>query len=263
MHDKTRPHFVRPENENAKIWRYMDYPKFISLLDKRGLFFAKVKAFDDPYEGTMPKCNQTESYHDDKDTPPPDITEAELERRRPTALINSWHINNYESAAMWDLYSKRNAGIAIQSTYQRLSKSLDTNDEDTVYIGKVMYIDFDIKWIKVDNIYKLFLIKRKSFEHEQELRAIIDLPANDSGDKVVEKGFRVGQSFIGPDRKPVNRSTLTEWGKYVSINLEVLIEKIYVAPLAPDYFYEAATSVAQKFGVDKNLFLKSDLYSLK
>jgi hypothetical protein len=79
----------------------------------------------------------------------------------------------------------------------------------------------------------------------------------------LEKAFVPVIFFIGPDIKPVNRSTLTEGGKYVPIDLDVLIEKIYVAPLAPDYFYEAVVSVAQKFGLDKGLFLKSDLYSLK
>src|SRR5919108_1552719 len=106
MHDKNHPDFVPPENENAKIWRYIDYPKFISLLDKRALFFSKIKPFDDPYEGTMPKCNRTDSRHDDKDIPSPDIVEAELKRRRRTVLVNSWHINEYESAAMWLLYNR-------------------------------------------------------------------------------------------------------------------------------------------------------------
>jgi hypothetical protein len=263
MHDKTHPSFVPPENENARIWRYMDYPKFISLLDKRGLFFAKVMAFADPYEGTIPKHNQTESHHEDGNIPLHDVVEAELKRRRPIALINSWHINEYESAAMWDLYSKRNAGIAIQSTYRRLSKSLDTNNEDTVYIGKVAYIDFDSEWIGAENIYQPFLTKRKSFEHEQELRAITDLPSSDPGYIVNGRGFSVGQSFVAPDRKPINRSTPTVLGKYVSVDLEVLIERIHVAPQAPDYLYEGITSVAEKFGVDKMHFLKSDLYSLK
>jgi hypothetical protein len=163
---------------------------------------------------------------------------------------------------MWDLYSKRDAGVAIQSTYRRLSKSLDTNNEHTVYIGKVQYVDFDTIWISPDNIYRLFLIKRKSFEHEQELRAIRDLPSDDPEDKIVGKGLRAGHFFIGPDIKPVNKSTLTERGNYVPIDLEVIV-KIYVAPLAQDYFYEAVTSVAQRFGIDKKPFIKSDLYSLK
>jgi hypothetical protein len=38
-------------------------------------------------------------------------------------LINGWHYNEYESAAMWDLYSQANAGIAIQSTYRKLRDS--------------------------------------------------------------------------------------------------------------------------------------------
>jgi hypothetical protein len=132
-----------------------------------------------------------------------------------------------------------------------------------VHIGKVQYVDFNTICIDPDNIYRLFLIKRKSFEHEQELRAIRDLPSNDSEDKIVGKELRVGHSFISPDIKPANKPALTEIGKYVPIDLEVLIEKIYIAPLAQDYFYEAAVSVAQKFGIDQRLFLKSDLYSFK
>lgn len=31
--------FEPPECENAKIWRYMDLTKFLSILDKEALFF--------------------------------------------------------------------------------------------------------------------------------------------------------------------------------------------------------------------------------
>jgi hypothetical protein len=37
-----------------------------------------------------------------------------LKLLRATTLVNTWHINDVESAAMWHLYSKNNAGIAIQ-----------------------------------------------------------------------------------------------------------------------------------------------------
>ncbi len=50
-------------------------------------------------------------------------------------------MNNYESAAMWDLYLKNGDGIAIQTTVLNFKNSLDVTDE-TIYLGEVNYIDY-------------------------------------------------------------------------------------------------------------------------
>ena len=42
-------------------------------------------------------------------------------------------------------------------------------------------------------------------------------------------------------------TTLTEHGKYVSVNLELLIERIYVAPKATQFFYEKVNIISGKF----------------
>jgi hypothetical protein len=50
---EEHPTFVLPENSDEKtIWRYMDLPKFISLIHKKSLFFTKASKLYDPYEGT-------------------------------------------------------------------------------------------------------------------------------------------------------------------------------------------------------------------
>jgi hypothetical protein len=134
---------------------------------------------------------------------------------------------------MWDLYTRRNAGIAIQTTYARLSESLETNHEDEVYIGIVIYIDQEKEWHRVWSQSEVLVRKRISFEHEQELRAV---------------------TF---------QSQLTDLGKYVSVDLGILIEKIYVAPKAPRYFEDGIKSIAERFNIDKELVVKSDLYSPK
>jgi len=39
-------------SDDKPIWRYMDLPKFVSMLAARGLWFTKAAKFhDDPYEG--------------------------------------------------------------------------------------------------------------------------------------------------------------------------------------------------------------------
>jgi hypothetical protein len=43
---------------------------------------------------------------------------------------------------MSNLYSHENTGIDIQSTTRKLSKCFEDNNEDTIWIGKVQYLDF-------------------------------------------------------------------------------------------------------------------------
>lgn len=35
----------------------MHFPRFVSMLDRKALFFVKASKFRDPYEGTVPKYN--------------------------------------------------------------------------------------------------------------------------------------------------------------------------------------------------------------
>jgi hypothetical protein len=42
-----------------------------------------------------------------------------------STLVNCWHQNEFESEAMWRLYSENHKGIAIQTTFQDLVDSID------------------------------------------------------------------------------------------------------------------------------------------
>lgn len=151
-----------------KILKYADiwiFSKFVSLLDTKKLFFPSVEQLSksDPFEGQIPK-NFPKIQGDD-------IWNKEF---RNDVCINSWHMNYGESDAMWKLYLKNENGIAIQSTYKRLTESFN-DSQNEIYIGKVKYIDYD-KW-KIPENSKLnafipFILKRESFEHEKELRAL-------------------------------------------------------------------------------------------
>jgi hypothetical protein len=45
-----------PPND-AKVWRYMDLPKFIDLLNTKQLHFTRAALFDDRFEGSYPQRN--------------------------------------------------------------------------------------------------------------------------------------------------------------------------------------------------------------
>ena len=127
---KDHPAFRSPQGNKVKIWRYIDFTKFVSLLDRQELFFARADKLGDPFEGSYPTRNmqlRTEKHKEWIQTLSPPIQE--LLKARPKALsefyrnlpklifVSSWHEGSLESAAMWRLYLKSDEGIAIQSTW--------------------------------------------------------------------------------------------------------------------------------------------------
>ena len=100
--------FHGPPPADAILWRYMDFTKFVSLLEKRALFFARADQLGDPFEGAIPINNIKSRYTSLK----PKLSAKEIlmyehlriELRRLT-LISCWHESNHESEAMWKIYS--------------------------------------------------------------------------------------------------------------------------------------------------------------
>ena len=51
--ETNRGVFREPDNFSVKVWRYMDFTKFVSLLELRSLYFARSDLLGDPFEGTF------------------------------------------------------------------------------------------------------------------------------------------------------------------------------------------------------------------
>lgn len=285
------PSFKAPPNPDGKIWQYMDLAQFVSMLQRKQLFFVKANQLRDPYEGTMPQHNNdnnvnnlkpSSAYEEERRRFPapasrqpnrhpaktvPEDLKRQFQIYREKVLINGWHCNEYESAAMWQLYSQENAGIAIQSTASRLGKCFGKNMQDTVWIGKIDYLDYSKKLEDEWNLFKAFVIKRKSFEYENEIRAITCLPADG------QPGYRSAFSNPGKEkgetlpegrqRRQLPPATdlkdLTDKGKYVRADLQILIENVYIAPFSEPWFKEVVKSLLSKYELKANV-IKSDLY---
>jgi len=91
--------FIAPTNPNTKIWRYMDFTKFLSLLEDSSLYFTRSDRFEDVYEGSTPHANAemlesvyagTEAIHNLKAW-----TDLMTWTRKWT-YINCWHMNKGE-----------------------------------------------------------------------------------------------------------------------------------------------------------------------
>ncbi|AFQ16480.1 hypothetical protein P9027_02030 [Bacillus thuringiensis] len=235
--------------DDTKIWRYMDFTKFVSMLELESLFFVRSDKFRDPFEGVFPKITDeilAQKYmgirHPTKGYDVAEMHKRIFAKSRKFMTINCWHINEGESAAMWDLYLSSFEGVAIQSTVSSLKRSLE-NTEESICIGSVNYLDYQTDVIPIDNIYWPYICKRKSFAHEKELRAVHDT------------GFLNKFGTIDQEESPV------KIGLPIKCDIHSLIENIYVSPNSPRWFEELVRSVCKKYGLDKEVF-KSNLYEI-
>lgn len=222
----------------------MDLAKFISLLANSSLYFACPIEFNDPYEGHLPVSHikatakiQHNFIEEQRDVlkrlvaqaPNLDFTSQQAKfdkilddyiKESPAVTeqvvrkfgVSCWHQNEYESEAMWQIYSAAGQGIAIESTVAQLYNSIHI--KDGLYIDDVRYADFQNDPIIKGYKHYGLMMKRKSFEHEKEIRALRMLP---------EEGK----------------------GMLFNCDLNVLINRIHISPYAPRYFQEAVEFICK------------------
>lgn len=249
---EDHPTFKPPEDENTKIWRYMDFTKCVSLLSTQSLFFARADLLGDPFEGSYPAVN-VEARQQLLSVLGSNLPRAlsRLCRVLPkTVAVNCWHMNETESAAMWKLYLKSEEGIAVRSTVGRPKQALDPQWPDALWIGKVTYVDyqnaFSPNW---NNLLDPFVHKRSSFEHEHELRVVLQrLPKPTPG----------AQTDIKTFVKAIEAGPLICDGIKVPVNLDDLIERIVVAPTTPDWYLDLVRDVVARFNCPAEV-TRSDL----
>ena len=92
---------------------------------------------------------------------------------------------------------------------------------ESVFIGMVDYVDWENHWIPEGNLFYPFMHKRKSFEHEKEIRAVItDFPTTDDGSLP---------------------KTILEKGRNIEVDIQKLIKAVHISPSAPDWIKEIIT----------------------
>lgn len=233
----NHPAFNPPPDSQVRVWRYMDFTQFVSTLEESGLLFTRADLLVDRFEGTMskPLFDYLERHSD------PEQHAGLLRLTKGWSFVNCWHMNDCESAAMWRLYSTSHESICVQTTYERLRTAL----AEDVYIGVVNYISYERDKIPPGNVFWPLVHKRKSFEHERELRAVwSDLQSVSSAGPAVSSGH---------EYQPSPREAI-----WKQVNLASLVENIFVSPTAKPWFIELVKKTLGTFHV--NLAVKpSDL----
>lgn len=214
----------KPKDENSKIWRYMDFPKFVSLLHKN-LFLVQSCYLKDKFEGYWKKTNA--AFDEDR------------KKLRRYSCVSCWQENESESAHMWDVYPKSNNGIAIQSTFIKLRQSVENvkNKNLDLYYGKVEYEKI-LKLIP-GLTFEPYFIKRKYFKEDNEIRLLYQ-----EMDLGMQQGTKIDFVKHGID---------------IKVDLDRLIESIIISPNADKWFFDLVQSVVDKYDLDKRLVKPSSL----
>ncbi|SEG40782.1 hypothetical protein [Flavobacterium urumqiense] len=219
-----------PENPNTIVWKYLDLSKFLDLLMSQKLFMSRSDKFEDQYEGTFSEPTFEEIRKLSIDNP--DFLNYYKSHRERVA-ISSWHINEYESFAMWQIFTQNSEGLAIQSTIGRLQNALQPEQVYKQYIGEVNYIDYKKEYIPFDDMFFPFLFKRKSFQYEREVRIITDIAEND---------IKINE------------------GLKINVDINQLIEKIYIHPKSENWYKNLVIQLVSELGFNFEIE-KSDLES--
>jgi hypothetical protein len=227
---RYNPNITLPEDPNTVVWKYLDLSKFLDLLLSKKLFMSRSDKFEDQYEGTFSEPTYEEIKKIAENNP--EFLHYYKSHREKVA-VSSWHINEYESFAMWQIFTQNSEGLAIQSTVNRMKMALESETQYQQFIGEVNYIDYKKEYIPFDDVFFPFLFKRKSFQYEREIRIISD---------VTQSNIKLND------------------GLKINVDINQLIEKIYIHPKSENWYKKLVIQLVEQLGFDFTIE-KSDLES--
>lgn len=207
---KEHSTFLIKKTKGLPLWRYIEFWKFLDLLETSELYFPKITELGDQNEGRIPeKIYKMMLDHDSrlgrKNNFAENYNNYLEDNLRDKILVSSWNANENESFPMWKMYAKEKLGIAIKTDLDSLKKSFEGTDRN-IYIGEVEYYNNEKPQYQTGNLFSSFLVKHHYYEFEQEVRCI-----NQLSDKVNNE---------------------LEDTKRIKVDLNELIKEIYISPFA-------------------------------
>ena len=233
---------------NGPLYRFCSFPSFVKLLQDKCLVFRNFQSWDDPYEGYLFNTIKT-----DKGKSKIIKIIEELKHAHGQFLIHmlrdmsncpyaqSW-TKLAESDALWRIYSFSNQAIRIEIDIEDIPKLNGVQTHDIIY-KDFESLQEEVKDALMDdgvNWNDLFLKKRKAFEHEQEVRLLLDPRLDKIGQKITNE----------------NNSTIDV--SFLKINN--FIKSVMVHPMAERWYEETVRKFCAEKGV--SFIGKSKLYEL-
>jgi hypothetical protein len=237
---------LTPVDFERTVWRYMPFPKFVSLLTYQALWFSKLNILQDQYEGRIPsRARERMQEHDQQhkvyfNTPEfhrqiDEMTTRNEEDGRELLVASCWFSDEGESARMWKEYGASTEAVAVKSTIGRLANYVFVPREDTVsHLGSVLYVDNEHHEMSIyeahQAIERAFLKDKIQFSHECEIRLVT------MNFKTVCCASPEGHPYTPEQVEGAKMNNFENPGLYVGVDLAKLITGVVVCPGAQPWF---------------------------
>jgi hypothetical protein len=154
----------------------MGFSRFVWLLQNKQLWLSRADMLNDPWEMALAgeQLAHVIARHPPLMIPlPAKLPESAIDRSkriaklwRQTTFISCWSASDHESHALWRIYCGPTEGVAIQTTFGRLRKSVD---------GLPLYpVTYETPGSRrrTPTPIDLFTKKRPMYEYEHEVRIV-------------------------------------------------------------------------------------------
>jgi hypothetical protein len=228
--------------DDEVLWKYMDLPKYLSLLSSSSIWLARSDTFKDKREGifhhAMKKniemyyyeMSKSPDFHNDLAVK--NVSEFQ-EYLSSNTFISCWHKSLKENMVMWEIYGETENSVSIKTTALKLKDSFCIEsvykEALEVALDEVIYENSDVAAVPNEKKCRQpFFLKREHFAFENEVRLYF--------------------------RSRMHHSVSSApYGYKVQVDLDKLIDEIYVHPDADDWFFEAVKDLTKKYGINKKV----------
>jgi len=253
---KAQLYNISDDELDSVVWRYLTFPKFISMISYGALWFCRLDYLKDEFEGVMPYKTVSEMKKENERWKPvfskpelqkqlDEMPKRNVEDGKVLTAVNCWFLGVNESLQMWNDYVGAPEGVVVKSTIRKVRDSVYLPSEMS-FIGKVKYVDFDKYEMSTyegsQAHHRAFLKDRNHFDHENEIR-------------MQTMNLR-SPACLDPFGRPLSRediigkgmNNLDEPGLHVRVDLNNLFDTIITAPGAQKWFINLIKHIQIKSG---------------
>ena len=212
------------DDSGDKVWRYMSFSRFVWLLQRKQLWLSRADLLGDPWEIPLvgEQLEHLIRYHpiSPLGEGPSETAMERAERiitlwRRHT-FVSCWSASIDESHALWRIYCPTHEGVALETTIERLQKSVGD-----IPVYRVKYEA--LGKAKVTPTHSdLVTRKRSMFQYEQEVRVV-----------------SFSEEELDDEPQPAGRPLAWEPGQH--------LHGLRVHPAADQSFMETVSEVVERY----------------
>lgn len=155
------------------------------------------------------------------------------EKYKKLVCISCWNKYDSESYALWKIYSDLSKGVMITTNIERIEAAF-ANTEEQIQVSEVKYLDYKKDKIKMGNMNYPIIHKNIHYDYEKEVRLIHKV------------SFKSGLNYDWSQEE-------NQYGKYINVDIDILIEEIIVSPKAPQWFFDVISDLLQTYNIEKGI----------